>query len=90
MVLNGIFICVLGLGLTFTWTFLNLQNHKNKRNEKLFNYYAVIKSIEGDRMASVNQISKKLFNDLFETAFILEDEINILIDEKKKKLEESL
>ncbi len=40
-------------------------------------------------MAAVNQISKKLFNDLFETAFILEDEINVLIDERKKKLEES-
>lgn len=64
-----------------------IKKHREKRSEKLFSLYTLLKDQETERQNTITVLCDKLEEDLFETAFILEPEVKVLIKQRLLLLE---
>lgn len=64
-----------------------IREHKEKRSDKLFSLYNLLKGQETERQNTIAVLCEKLQEDLVETAFFLEDDVKALVKEKTQSLE---
>lgn len=64
-----------------------IRSHKEKRAEKLFSLYNLLRAQETERQNTITVLCEKLEEDLIETAFFLENEAKALVKERAAVLE---